>query len=83
MKIHESSLQRIRTAGLSGEGLANIFAKMGEGVALFGAAASRIQIDWQLEDDDLDEGDLVPSVELTLSPAPRTDGLDWKNDAET
>lgn len=69
MKIHETAFDRLRQAKISGEGVAAVLQQMAAGVEMFGAAASELQLDWQRPEDEIQEGDLLPVVTLSLRPA--------------
>ena len=58
MPIHQATLDRLRAAKISGDGLATILEQMAAGVEMLGAAASQLQLDWQQPDDELRDGDL-------------------------
>ena len=69
MPIHHPTFDRLRTAKISGDGLATILEQMAAGIEMLGAAASQLQLDWQQPDDELRDGDLLPVVTLSLRPA--------------
>ena len=69
MPIHQATLERLRAAKISGEGIAAILEQLAAGVELLGAAASELQLDWQKPDDEVREGDLLPVVTLSVRPA--------------
>ena len=69
MTIHQATLDRLRAAKISGDGLATILQQMAAGVETLGAATSQLQLDWEKADDEVREGDLLPTVTLSLRPA--------------
>ena len=69
MPIHQPTFDRLRAAKISGQGIAAILEQMAAGVEMFGAAASELQLDWQKPDDEVQDGDLLPVVTLSLRPA--------------
>ena len=69
MPIHQATFDRLRTAKISGDGLATILQQMAAGTEILGAATSQLQLDWQQPDDEVREGDLLPVVTLSLRPA--------------
>jgi len=69
MPIHQATFDRPRAAKISGDGLATILEQMAAGIETLGAATSQLQLDWEKEDDELREGDLLPVITLSLRPA--------------
>ena len=69
MPIHQATFDRLRAAKISGDGLATILEQMAAGIEMLGAATSQLQLDWQQPDDEVQEGDLLPVVTLSLRPA--------------
>jgi len=69
MPIHQPTFERLRTAKISGDGLATILQQMAAGIETLGAATSQLQLDWEKTDDEVRDGDLLPVVTLSLRPA--------------
>ena len=69
MTIHQATLDRLRAAKISGDGMATILQQMAAGIEMLGATTSQLQLDWQRPDDEVRDGDLLPVVTLSLRPA--------------
>ncbi len=69
MKIHATSLERLRQARISGAGLAQILEHVALGLDMCGAGATDLQLDWQKPGEPVEHGELIPVVTLSLRPA--------------
>lgn len=68
MKIHSASLERLRQSELRGEGLGTIFEHLAHLASSSGAGAQTLHLNWVQPDDFVEEGDLLPTITLSVSP---------------
>lgn len=66
MQLHLPSLDRLRQAQLRPEGIVTIFEHLAHLYNHFGAPSSMTTINWLNQGDELQEGDLIPTLTLSL-----------------
>lgn len=71
MQIHQPSLSRMIASQMRGDALRTIFEHLAIAVAALGAPASQVTINWFHPDDLIEDGDLSPTITLSLQPIVR------------